>query len=139
MAKRSVTAVWLEDSHRWMSRVQKDGVRKSFYSGTEGRRGKAEAEAKARAWAEAGIACCNQRVNVLFQQYLDSIQKTSGTSTAHYRQYASLYKQHIEPEIGSKRLENVTEGHLQAIIDKGYWEHDLSAKTLKNIDRKSVV
>ena len=47
MSKRTNTAQWEEKYQRWRIAVQKDGVRKQFYSSTPGRTGQREANAKA--------------------------------------------------------------------------------------------
>ena len=49
MARRTNTAVWNTTLKQWKIGVQKDGVRKFFYSGTPGRTGQREANAKADA------------------------------------------------------------------------------------------
>ena len=46
MNKRTNTAQWEEKYQRWRIAVQKDGVRKQFYSSTQGRTGQREANAK---------------------------------------------------------------------------------------------
>ena len=55
MSKRTNTAQWQEKFQRWRIAVQKDGVRKFFYSSTPGRNGQREANRKADAWLEEGI------------------------------------------------------------------------------------
>ena len=44
---RKNEAIWIEKSQRWQIKVQKDGVRRAFYSFTPSKRGKIEAEKKA--------------------------------------------------------------------------------------------
>ena len=39
MGKRTNTAKWMENQHRWQINVQKDGVRRSFTSSKPGRTG----------------------------------------------------------------------------------------------------
>lgn len=48
MSKRTNTAVWQEAYSRWRVAVQKDGVRRYFYSSTPGRTGQREANRKAK-------------------------------------------------------------------------------------------
>ena len=55
MSKRTNTAQWEEKYQRWRIAVQKDGVRKQFYSSTPGRTGQREANAKADRWLDDGI------------------------------------------------------------------------------------
>lgn len=54
MGKRTNTAAW--NGKLWRVAVQKDGVRKYFYSSTPGRTGQREANAKADAWLDGGIS-----------------------------------------------------------------------------------
>ena len=54
MSKRTNTAQWEEKYQRWRIAVQKDGVRKQFYSSTPGRTGQREANAKADRWLDDG-------------------------------------------------------------------------------------
>ena len=37
--KRTNTATWYESQRRWQIKVQKNGIRKTFYSGVTGRAG----------------------------------------------------------------------------------------------------
>ena len=41
--KRTNTATWYESQRRWQIKVQKNGIRKTFYSGVTGRAGQASA------------------------------------------------------------------------------------------------
>lgn len=56
MSKRTNTAVWSETQKRWKLGVQKDGVRKWFYSSTPGRTGQREANKKADLWLDILIS-----------------------------------------------------------------------------------
>ena len=62
MGARVNTAIWMESSQRWRIDVQKDGVRRSFYSSKPGRNGQREANRKADAWLDDGIE--DQRMKV---------------------------------------------------------------------------
>ena len=62
MGKRTNTAVWMEKQQRWQIKVQKNGERRAFTSATPGRTGQREANRKADAWLDDGIA--NTRVLV---------------------------------------------------------------------------
>ena len=73
MGKRTNTAVWEEKYQRWRIAVQKDGVRKQFYSSTPGRTGQREANAKADAWLEDGIAVKASRVEQAGKLWLASV------------------------------------------------------------------
>lgn len=58
MAKRTNTAKWMENQHRWQINVQKDGIRRSFTSSKPGRTGQREANAKADAGWMMGLCQC---------------------------------------------------------------------------------
>ena len=53
--KRTNTAVWNEKRGHWRINVQKNNIRKTFYSSTPGRTGQRECHAKADAWLDDGI------------------------------------------------------------------------------------
>ena len=67
--KRTNTAKWMEKQQRWQINVQKDGVRKSFYSGTPGRTGQREANRKADLWLDEDIKNQNAKVNQIYLEY----------------------------------------------------------------------
>lgn len=60
MGKRTNTARWT--GKMWRIDVQQDGKRKSFYSSRPGRTGQREANAKADAWLDDGIAARTPKV-----------------------------------------------------------------------------
>lgn len=130
MAKRTNSAVWMENQNRWQVNVQKDGVRRSFTSSTPGRTGQREANAKADAWLDGNIEGGSTKVSVLYSQYIDYIKATGTIS--NWRPAESKGRAWIIPAIGNKKIQNVTEHDLQAILDNA---HALgkSRKTIMNI------
>ncbi|WP_432353633.1 site-specific integrase [Anaerotruncus rubiinfantis] len=134
MGKRVNTAVWLEKYNRWQIKVQKDGERRTFTSSTPGRTGQRECNAKADAWLDAGIDNTNQRVQKLFDEYVEGLKLT--TSKANWMQIESIGNAWIKPNIGNKKISNLNEHHIQTIIDKAYADGK-SKKTLSNI--RSVI
>lgn len=74
LGRRTNTAVWLEKHGRWQVNVQKDGVRRSFYSSTPGRTGQRECNAKADAWLDDNISGDGKRVSVLFYDYIEDLK-----------------------------------------------------------------
>lgn len=116
MGKRTNTARWT--GTRWRIDVQKDGVRKCFYASTPGRNGQREANAKADAWLDDGVHDGNTRTEVVWGEYLESVQRTSGT--CNYRQKKAFGENFILPVCGHVRIGQLTEGHLQDTLDKGY-------------------
>ena len=69
MSTRTNTATWDEKRKHWRISVQKDGVRKNFYSSTPGRTGQREANKKADAWLDGQIVGPRLRVKQAVQQY----------------------------------------------------------------------
>lgn len=115
---RTGTAVWLESKSMWRIQVQKDGVRKSFYSSKPGRTGQREANAKADAWLDGGIHDSSKRVYALYELWLEDLSLTCGTSyLVQCRKYGDYY---ILPVCGHLRIEDLSEGHLQTVLDKAY-------------------
>lgn len=131
MGKRTNTAAWLEKYGRWQINVQKDGVRRSFSSSTPGRKGQREANTKADAWLDSGIDNTGARVSALYADFIAA--KKAGTSRSHWENVVSRWKNHIEPHIGRKRIDRLTENDLQNIINRAYSENGLANKTLGNI------
>ncbi len=128
--KRTNTAVWYEKQNRWQIKVQKDGIRKTFYSSTPGRNGQRECNAKADAWLDDGIDNPNAKISKLTAEYIENLRLTA--STSHYTQYEKYVRLYINPKIGNVRISDLHEQHLQSVIDYGY-SKKLAKKTLQNI------
>lgn len=145
MGKRINTATWLENQQRWQLKVQKNGERRTFTSSKPGRTGQREANAKADAWLDEGIVSQNLRVFVLWQQFADT--KLVSASQDAYEQTVKIGDNYVLPVIGQYKISDVTEAHLQNVIDlsfkkgclkKGYKQRrpqslPLSKKTVLNI------
>lgn len=131
MSRRTNTATWDEKNKRWKINVQRDGVRRSFYSSTPGRAGQREANGKADAWLDSGIANDNKRVAELYAEFIAG--KRESTCKANANNIESRYRDFIAPVIGHKRLYAVTEMDLQSCINKAYKSRNLAAKTLNNL------
>lgn len=130
MGKRTNTAVWEEKYQRWRIAVQKDGVRKQFYSSTPGRTGQREANAKADAWLEDGIAVKASRVEQAGKLWLASVELT--TSHTNYRPRESRWRVWVLPVIGQKRVTALTDQDLQNVVDHAQ-AGGLSRKTLQSL------
>lgn len=131
--RRTGSASWRESQNRWCINVQKDGIRKSFYSSTPGRKGQRECNAKADAWLDDGIEDQIIKVNKAFDKYISDLKVT--TSKDHWRQYDGYGRNYIIPVIGNVKVINLNEQHLQNVINNAYSSKDkqLSKKTLNNI------
>ena len=116
MNKRTNTAQWEEKYQRWRIAVQKDGVRKQFYSSTQGRTGQREANAKADAWLENDIAVKAGRVENVYQLWIDDLKLT--TSTGNWKPVESRWRTWVLPIIGKKKVNTLTDRDLQTIINK---------------------
>lgn len=129
MGKRTNTAVWVESLNRWQIKVQKDGVRRTFVSSVSGRKGQRECNAKADAWLDEGLVCQNRRIEELYVEWLESVQKA--TSQSHWRPLESRWRTHILPVMAAKRIDKVSEGQWQDLINAIYAEGK-SKKTLQS-------
>ena len=117
MGKRINNAKWMEKYNRWQINVQKDGVRKTFYSSTPGRKGMMECHKKADQYLDDGINS-SVKVSKLYEQWLADGSLTWCTDTRN--QLRSIGTSWILPAIGHKKTDNITERDLQNIIDKAY-------------------
>ena len=130
MGKRTNTAQWEEKYQRWRIAVQKDGVRKQFYSSIPGRTGQREANAKADRWLDDGISVKARRVEEAGKLWLASVELT--TSHTNYRPVESRWRVWVLPVLGKKRLTALTEQDLQDVIDRAH-AGGLSKKTLQSL------
>lgn len=129
--KRTNTAKWDEKRGHWRIAVQKDGIRKNFYSSTKGRNGQREANAKADAWLDDGIESQLVKVSAAWDMYIDSL--AASTSKRHCNNYKGYGRNHILPAIGKKRLSDVSEQDLQDIINNAFKRSNLTYKTLSGL------
>ena len=130
MGKRTNTAVWMEKQHRWQIKVQKNGERRTFTSAKPGRTGQREANAKADAWLDEGIVNTRVLVENVYPQWISSLKLT--TERSNWEPIESRWKNHIQPLIGRKRIEDLTEQHLQTVANKAFAK-GLSKKSLMNL------
>lgn len=129
--RRVNTAVWMEKQKRWQINVQKDGIRKCFYSSTSGRTGQRECNKKADNWLDGGIINEKTRVKELFDTWVKDVLKATTCKDA-WRQYEGYGKNWICKKIGHIKIGVVNEGHLQSVIDTAF-SAGLSKKTLTNL------
>ena len=128
--KRTNTAKWIESARRWQINVQKDGKRRTFASAKPGRTGQREANAKADAWLEQGLATRKKTVADAYLEFLERAQKVTGKS--NWRPMESRWRTWIEPRIGNRRLEGLTARQVQEILDDAK-AAGLARKTLGNL------
>lgn len=130
MEARKNEAQWLEGTTRWRISVQRDGLRRSFYSSTPGKRGKAEAERKAEKWLSTSTQRENVRFGPLWVEFLEKEKETTGTG--NYRQHESMGRNWLLPRLEHKRVISITPQDWQNCIDDGF-KAGLSKKTLSNL------
>lgn len=130
MGKRTNTAVWEEKYQRWRIAVQKDGVRKQFYSSTPGRTGQREANAKADQWLDTGTDPRGSRIDELYKDWYATLEQTTGTGNC--RNVESRWRTRILPAVGRKRITSLTEQDLQNVVNKAFAD-GLSKKTLQSL------
>jgi len=130
MSKRTNVAAWQEKYKRWQINVQKDGRRRSFYSSMPGRVGQRDCHAKADMWLDDGIECTSTKAADIFKEYIEDVKAT--TSKSNWLKVQSIWDNWIEPGIGRLKITNVTEHHLQSIINKAFAK-GLAKKSLQNI------
>lgn len=129
--KRTNTAIWSEKYQRWQINIQKDGVRKSFYSSTPGRTGQREANAKADKWLETNISSTKMRVEEAYAQFKADSENVSSTTVN--RHISSIGKTWIVPNIGKKKLTGLCDYDIQQILDKAAAK-GRSKKTIQDIN-----
>ena len=109
-----LTSIAKFDGKRWKINVQKNGVRRSFYSAAPGRKGKAEAESKARDWLE-GQSETDPTFEWAWEQFLESRKQKVGTSGQDGDRWAGQY--YLLPALGKKKLSRITVQDWQDILD----------------------
>ena len=127
--KRTNTASWQESRKRWRISVQKNGIRKEFFSSTPGRTGQREANTKADAWLEGERKYESLTVQQAFDRYVSD--KKEYAPKCNWRMEQSHYDNWIKP-LAKKRIEDLVPYDFQKIINAGY-KKGLSRKTLSNI------
>ena len=133
MAKRNTEARWIESSERWQINVQCKGVRKTFVSSKPGRKGKLEAERKADDWLARGLSDEHSKVTLLLDMYLEDIKLRNGERSTSYTQAEKFVRLYIKPVIGAKRMEDLSAGDCQRVIDTSFRAKNLSRKTLQGV------
>lgn len=138
--KRVGSAFW--NGNRWKIKVQRNGEIKTFYSSKPGRTGQREANEKADIWLEGKITDDHRKAREVWTLYFASLKERCGLS--YCTQQDSFAKYYILPIIGDIRMDKLTEGDLQDVIDTSFKkggskdptkapEFGLSRKTLQGI------
>lgn len=128
--KRTNTAVWYAARNHWKINVQKNGIRKSFYSSIPGRNGQRECNAKADAWLDDGIERPTAKVARVADEYLENFKLTASKSS--YGQTEYFIRLYLKERVGNVRIADLNELHLQSCIDYAY-SRKLAKKTLTGL------
>jgi integrase len=126
--ERKNEAIWLSTEKRWLIQIQVDGKRKKFYSSTEGRRGKIQAEKKADDWLMRETFAESLRVQEVFASFITDMKEQD----MYYQQYESIGNVWILPSIGKKRFINLVDADFQDILNTAY-KKGLTKKSIQNI------
>lgn len=111
-SERRAEAAWVESRKRWQINVQKDGLRKTFTSSIEGRKGKHDAEAKADHWLSTMLS--DQRFGDALDAFLEDKSKAVKAQTYAVIQIkANAYLRTIP---AGKRLNTISAYDWQGII-----------------------
>ena len=130
-ARVNTATIWMESSQRWRINVQKDGVRRSFYSSKPGRNGQREANRKADAWLDDGIEDQRVKVGAAYLKFLEGKRQT--TSRSNWAPMMSRWTNHISSVIARKQVSALTEQDLQDVLDRAYARSKLTRKTLMSL------
>lgn len=133
--KRTNTAVWMEKQNRWQINVQKDGVRRSFYSSTPGRNGQREANRKADAWLDDGVEAARVRTKDILDEYLEIKKATTGTS--NYKKEVYHVDNYIRPFIGNKKASALVDEDFQNMLYEAFRHQKKNGKTVE-LSKKSM-
>ena len=125
------TAKWLPAYNRWQIKVQKDGVRKTFYSSTPGRAGQAECNRKADDWLTREGLSDDVRVQDAWADWITELKST--TSYDHWTQYEGYGRRYVLPRLGLSMVSHLDDAALQDCINDAFARRGLAQKTLSNL------
>lgn len=114
-SKRIAEAAWIDNRKRWQINVQREGIRKTFTSSTQGKAGKRECESKADAWLETFST--SQNYSKALVSWLEFKRQRVSEGTYICLEY-SVKKHLLNKELESKKLSSVTVYDWQRIIDR---------------------
>lgn len=126
--ERQSEAIWIDAKDYWQVKVQKDGERRSFYSGTPGRRGKHEAEAKADDWLETQTE--QIRLHAAWAEFLAYQKDHNGKSNYDSLEYFG--RTYVLPPVGDKTISKITPVDWQKCVDAAE-RAGLTQRSCKNV------
>ncbi len=128
---RRAEAYWNEKKKCWQINVQQGGERKSFYSSTEGRVGKHEAENKAEHWLGMRPGANAIRFKDAWAEFDRHVRSTNGN--ASYAKVETIGRIHIIPHIPANTfISDITPNQWKKCVDTAV-KQGRARRTCKNI------
>lgn len=127
---------WNEERQRWQLQIQKDGKRKQFSSAKPGKAGSDECTRKYNRWLAGGKVLTDPRLREVWPEYLQDIEQRRGKNSKTYINAEQIGRINILPAIGHRKLSQITEQHLQDLLNNAKrvsGKGMLSRKTIMNI------
>lgn len=107
--------IWLEKKKIWKINIQKNGIRKSFYSSTPGDKGRKICAQNAASWLSGFCPFAvsdHTTVETVFERYL----KDKELETTNIYTIRNRYNNHIKPIIGKIPVMLLTKQDLKRVI-----------------------
>lgn len=107
--------IWLEKKKIWKINIQKNGIRKSFYSSTPGDKGRKICAQNAASWLSGSCPFAvsdHTTVETVFERYL----KDKELETTNIYTIRNRYNNHIKPIIGKIPVMLLTKQDLKRVI-----------------------
>lgn len=111
--------IWLEKKKIWKINIQKNGIRKSFYSSTPGDKGRKICAQNAASWLSGSSPFAvsdHTTVETVFERYL----KDKELETTNIYTIRNRYNNHIKPIIGKIPVMLLTKQDLKRVIYTAY-------------------
>lgn len=111
--------IWLEKKKIWKINIQKNGIRKSFYSSTPGAKGRKICAQNAASWLSGSCPFAvsdHTTVETVFERYL----KDKELETTNIYTIRNRYNNHIKPIIGKIPVMLLTKQDLKRVIYTAY-------------------
>lgn len=124
---------WNKTAKRWEARLQRDGIRRRFYSDRPGIRGKQEVLQQIRDFENGLLPVTDRKVSEVWPEYLeDVLHRVSATNYQNRESDGRLY---ILPTMGERFISEITLNDWQVLLNSvtGRDGRVLAVKTISNI------
>lgn len=131
MRKRILTATarWDDKRHYWKLNVQRDGIRRSFYSSEKGRRGMLQVQSEATRWLSLSV----EGDPVLTDAIADFLEyKAKLVSLSTYKAISAIMGNISSMDVSKKRIGRVSDMDWQRVINH-YADSGRSQRTCENV------